>query len=309
MRRLSTSQPFPLKPHAVDAPLRPRRRKLAIALVLVASLALLASLATYALLASSWGRARLRDQICRAISSQIRGSLEIDEIEEVALPRVRARGVRIVAPDGTPAIDVESANIRFDLSSFLSGNFVWRRADIRNGIVRVREDARGRVNMEETFAPRDPSQATRIEGVLDMRTMVTSNMQLEIGGGELPSLRLIDIDGIMRVHVDRDGITDIRFDDYRGHFVKGLPHGQLNFRDVKGHVQTGHKRLLRFEGGGEFEGEPVTYTLDIITEPKQHVRIEANFPNLSAASLSTLGVAVWSRVNGSSLEIKVKHGR
>jgi hypothetical protein len=282
------------------------RRRLALALTVAATLVLVIAVASRAALASDWGRERLRERINRAVSSQMQGKLVIEEIESIELPRVRARGVRILAPDGVPAIDVESADIDFDLSSFLHGDFVWRRADIRNGTVRVTEDARGRVNMEETFrGPPGPKG----DGELDMRTMVTSNMRLEIGGGDLPSLRLVDIYGIMRVQVDADGMTHIRFDDYRGHFVKGLPHGQLRFREVKGHVKNGHKRLLRFEGKGEFEGEFVVFDLDIFTEPKNRVLIDASFPRLSYASLSTLGVAAWSKLSGGSLDIDVHHGR
>jgi hypothetical protein len=290
--------------------------------LIAASLACAALLSGYVLLASDWGRARLRDQINRSLSGAIQGTLEVGEIEAIALPRVVARRVRILAPDGVAAIDVERADIEFDLSSFLTGDFVWQRADIRNGTVRVTEDARGRVNIEETFRARDPEAPSRRgetrdagtepgegDAELDMRTMVTSNMRLEIGGGDLPTLRLVDIHGIMRVHVAPDGTTDIRFDDYRGFFAKGLPNGQLRFRAVKGHVQTGHKRLLRFEGKGSFEGEAVAFELDIFTEPEKRVKIDAFFPELSAEAVSTMGVGLWGKATGSALEMRVRHGK
>jgi hypothetical protein len=284
-------------------------------------LVLLSSAAVGALLWTDWGRAQICARINASVSNQMAGTLVVEALEEIDLPRVKARRVRILAPDGKAAIDVESADIEFDFSSFLTGDFVWHRADIRNGTVWVTEDERGRVNMEETF--RSPAPVERAsgssadagadnpsqdDGELDMRTMVTSNMELIIGGGELPSLRLIDIHGIMRVHVKPDGVTDIRFDDYRGHFVKGLPHGKLQFREVAGHVQTDHKRLLRFEGKGAFEGEAVAFKLDIATEPKQRVKIDAYFPELSAASISTLGVSAWSKLTP-TLELEVRHGK
>lgn len=269
------------------------------------------------LLASEAGRAWLCARINTSVSEQMAGRLVIERLDEVRPPRVKAGRVRILAPDGRPAIDVESADIDFDLASFLSGDFAWHRAEIRNGTVWVTEDARGRVNMEETFkspaaqpgnsAGPDGGAESAEEGELDMRTMVTSGMTLIIGGGELPTLRLVDIHGIMRVHVDARGQTSIRFDDYRGHFVEGLPHGKLVFREVKGHVKTDHRRLLRFEGKGEFEREKVAFELDIFTEPRNHVKIDAYFPELSAASLSTLGVAAWSRLTP-TLELNVHHG-
>jgi hypothetical protein len=291
-----------------------RRSSLILALTAVSALALLALLAGYLLLSTDWGRARIRDRINRSVSSAIQGQLQVGEIEAIALPRVMARRIRIVAPDGVAAIDVEHADIDFDLGSFLSGDFVWRRAEIRDGIVRVSEDRRGRGNMEETFRARpqdsgDGATREKGDGELDMRTMVTSNMRLEIGGGELPTLRLVDIHGIMRVHVAPDGTTDIRFDDYRGFFEQGLPHGQLKFHAVKGHVQTGHKRLLRFEGKGLFEEAAVSFELDIFTEPKKRVKIDAYFPELSAEVLSTMGVGLWSKLSGSALEIHVRYGK
>jgi hypothetical protein len=292
-----------------------RRSSLFLVLAATAALALLAMLAGYLLLSTAWGRARIRDQINRSVSSAIQGQLQVGEIEAIALPRVMARRVRIVAPDGVAAIDVERADIDFDLGSFLSGDFVWHRAEIRDGIVRVSEDKLGRINMEETFRARPRASADgtakpeKGDGELNMRTMVTSNMRLEIGGGELPRLRLVDIQGVMRVHVAPDGTTDIRFDDYRGFFAQGLPHGQLKFHAVKGHVQTGHKRLLRFEGKGLFEDAAVAFELDIFTEPKQRVKIDAYFPELTAEVLSTMGVGLWSKLLGSSLDIHVRHGK
>ena len=283
---------------------------LLLALVL---LVLFGALAAHLTLHSAWGRERVRERINRAVSSGIQGELEVGEIEAIELPRIKAKNVKIRAPNGVPAIDVESADIEFDLSAFLSGDMRWRRADIRNGIVRVTEDARGRINMEETFKaraqPGSSGEKPRDDSELDMRTMVTSNMRLEIHGGSLPTLRLIDIYGIMRIEVAADGTTQIRFDEYRGHMVKGLPNGKLKFHDVKGHVQTGHQRLLRFDGKGLFEGERVAFMLDIVTEPETRVKIDADFPELSEDSLSTLAVGTWSKLNGSGIELKVHHGR
>jgi hypothetical protein len=283
----------------------------------VVAFALLSGAAGVWLLASDTGRAWICARINASVSQQMAGRLLIEHIDEVRPPRVKAGRVRILAPDGQPAIDVESADIDFDLKSLLRGDFVWRRADIRNGTVWVTEDARGRINMEETFKARSPQPTvaheadvdaqSKDDGELDMRTMVTSNMSLIIRGGELPSLRLVQIHGIMRVHVDRRGVTQIRFDDYRGHFVEGLPHGQLVFREVKGHVQTDHRRLLRFEGEGDFQQEKVAFALDVFTGPRDHVKIDAYFPELSAATLSTLGVSAWSKLTP-TLEIDVRHG-
>jgi hypothetical protein len=291
-----------------------RSSRLALVLLSVLVVLLLVVVASYVALSTDFGRARIRDRINQLGSHGMQGKLVVGEIEAIELPRVKARNVRILAPDGVAAIEVETADIDFDLASFLSGDFIWHSADIRNGTVRVTEDKRGRINMEETFRSREESAEPTAaqqdeEGELDMRTMVTSNMRLLIYGGSLPNLRLVNIHGIMRVHVLPDGTTHIRFDDYRGDLVKGLPHGQLKFHAVKGHVQTGHKRLLRFEGKGLFESEPVSFDLDIFTEPKTRAKINAYFPKLSAASLSTLGVAVGNRAIGSSVEIDVRHGK
>src|SRR5690348_8984815 len=82
-------------------------------------------------LASERGRAWMCTRINAAVSSQIAGRLVIERIEAIHLPRVKAGRVRILAPNGRPAIDVASADIEFELASFLTGDFVWRRADIR----------------------------------------------------------------------------------------------------------------------------------------------------------------------------------
>jgi hypothetical protein len=168
--------------------------------------------------------------------------------------------------------------------------------------------------MEETFkAPASDSSKRRehsegkSDGELDLRTMVTSKMVLIIGGAGLPDLRLVDLQGIMRVQVDGKGDVQLRFDDYRGTFAKGLPNGVLQFRNVEGHVQTGTKRLLHFTGEGTFQGEEVSFRLDISSAPRTLVEIDAFFPKLSAASLSTLGLEAWSKLSP-GLNVKVRHG-
>ena len=272
-------------------------------------------MAAYVLLCTSWGKARLCARLNQAISRQIAGSLQVEEIEEIDLPHVKGRGVKLVAPDGKVAIDVEHADIELDLYTLLLGDFAWKRADITHGTVRVTEDAHGKNNMEETFrAPasdsgkrREGSGSDSDSGELDLRTMATSDIVLIIGGATLPELRLVGLHGIMRVQVDAEGETDLRFDDYRGTFATGLPTGVLKFRNVKGHVQTGKKRLLHFEGQGKFQGEEVEFRLDIFSQPKTVVKIDAFFPKLSAASLSTLGLEAWSKL-APALDVKVRHG-
>jgi hypothetical protein len=290
------------------------RSTLTLVALIVVSLAFLVLVTYHALFFTDWGRARVRERINRSVSSQMQGRLEIERIAAIDLPYVDARGVRIIAPDGVAAIEVERAEIAFDFAAFLSGDFAWRRADIRNGLVRVTEDEHGRVNMDETFkapqrAQREQAGKQQEGGAMDMRTMVTSNMRLLIGGGSLPTLRLVDIYGIMRIQVAPDGKTQIRFDDYRGHFVEGLPNGKLKFQHVKGHVQTGHERLLRFAGDGRFQGQQVAFDLDIFTKPERSVKIDATFSHCSLAQLSTLGVAAWSKVAGSALDIRVRAGK
>jgi hypothetical protein len=273
----------------------------------------IAGLAALVLLNTSWGKARLCARLNQAISRQMAGALQVEEIVSIDLPHVQGRGVKILAPDGKPAIDVAEADIELDLGTLLMGDFAWKRADITRGTVRVTEDARGKNNMEETFKAPASSSGKRREsrdeggGELDLRTMVTSDMTLIISGGSMPTLRLVDLHGVMRVQVNADGDTELRFDDYRGTFAKGLPNGVLQFRKVKGHVQTGKKRLLHFTGEGRFQGEEVDFDLDIFTEPKTRIEIDAFFPKLSAASISTLGLEAWSKLTP-ALKVKVRHG-
>jgi hypothetical protein len=284
----------------------------ALAALVVLGFAAVASAAGTTLLYSDWGRERLKRWVVGQANGAMMGELQIDRIERVALPWVHARGVRIVAPDGVPAIDVRKVRFALDLGALREGRFAWHRAEIDGGIVRVTEDARGRVNMEETFRARKSGthedQEPPKEGALDLRTMITSDMTLVIRGGSLPHLRMEQIHGIMRIQTHADASVTLRFDDYRGHFVKGLPTGRLDFEDVKGQVLTDKKRLLRFEGRGRSEGEPVAFTLDIHTEPKTLVEIDAEFPRLSAESLATLGFAGYTKFT-KDLDLDVKPGR
>ncbi|MFT3922172.1 MAG: hypothetical protein QM778_06530 [Myxococcales bacterium] len=257
-----------------------------------------------ALVHTAWGRERVRRAANRYVSEAMAGELEIEHLDEIDLPHLRARGVTITTADRKPCIRVEALETWLDLAAIWAGTFAWERAEIRGGIVYVTEDGQGRVNMEQTFAAPSPdpqqleesSEPQRVTDLLDLRTMMTSDMTLVIGGGSLPALRLRDLHGTMRVHVLPSGDTELRFDDYRGDFAQGLPTGRLQFRDVKGHVQTAGKRLLRFRGRGESEGAPVQFALDIHTEPKRQVAIDAHFEERGAEWLSTGAFALWTKL-------------
>jgi hypothetical protein len=274
------------------------------------------------LLASEPGRAWVRDKINESITSGIAGRLEVAEIEQISLSRVRARGVKIFAPDGKPAIEADRAKLDFSIREMLSGRYGWSRAEVEGCLVHVTEDDQGKINMEETFKGRpkpgesaaakekesDKKSKEESGSDIDMRSMVTSGCTLVIGGGSLPKLRMVDLKGIMRVHVLPSGSTELRFDEYSGTFEEGLPTGVLVFRDVAGEVKTGLDRLLHFDGRGKSEGEAVSFALDIFLKPKKRVVIEARFPELTMASISALGVAAFSKFSP-TLDMKVHHGK
>lgn len=289
-------------------------RRLLLVLVVLGIVAFLAATAGASVLGTAWGRDWVRERISRAISSGIMGRLEIESIDALSLSSLRARGVRIYAPNGEPAIEVERVKLDFELRDFYEGRYGWRRAEVEGCRVQVLEDARGEINMEQTFKGRpDPKKASsegekgQEQGKIELQNMVTSGCTLLIAGGDLPRLRMTDLRGIMRIEVLPDGPTQLRFDDYRGSFVEGLPTGELLFREVTGHVHTDQKQLLAFQGRGKSQGEPVSFTLAIDTKPKKRVKIDAVFPELTKASLRALAVEGFSAFS-KTLELNIRHG-
>jgi len=288
-------------------------RKVLLTMLIVGAAALLA---LGALLWTEWGLARVAGWVAAGVSSGIAGTLEIAHIDELTLTQVRARGVTISDPDGRPAIEAERAIIEFSPRAFLAGRMGWERARIDGCRVRLTEREKGgKLNMEETFRspepkkPKEEGDKEKEEGSdLDLREMATSRCVLLIEGGSLPKLRLVDLEGVMRVHVLPSGDVELRFDGYSGTIEDGLPTGVLAFRDVQGEVTPAAKRLLHFDGGGRSEGEKVEFKLDIFTKPEKKVKIGAVFPELSGPSLRAFAIGVWSRFS-SSLELDVRHGR
>lgn len=258
-----------------------------------------------------WGLEHVRQWVNAGISSGIMGTLEVARIDRLSWGRVEAHDVTIRAPDGKPAIEAQHAIIDFDPLQVFGNQVGWSRAEIDHCLVHVTEDERGDINMEKVFEKRpDPSKPKQddkeksAEGSdLDLRSMVTSDCTLIISGGELPTLKMKDLAGIMRVHVPPSGDCELRFDNYSGTFTDGLPTGELVFRDVQGAVMTSQNQLLHFEGQGRTKGSEVAFALHISTKPKR-VRIDAKFPEVSFASMSTRAVAVWSKLSP-SLELNV----
>lgn len=256
------------------------------------------------LLYTDWGHERVRKALNEGVSSGIAGRLEVAAIDELALGSVKARGIKIYAPDGKPAIEADSAVIDYDIAQLWSPVKGWARAEIEHCLVHVTEDPDGKINMEKTFASRkkgaekekkaDQAQAKKDGGELDLRTMVTSDCKLIISGGSMPTLRMEELSGIMRVHVLPSGKTELRFDEYRGTFSDGLPTGKLVFQAVSGEVETEQARLLHFEGRGQTHGSDVEFQLKIDLKPKKKVRIDATFAKVSPASIIVRSAEVWS---------------
>jgi hypothetical protein len=277
-------------------------RRLGVAVLVTLGL----SVAVGLLIDSDWGRRQIARVANERVSAAIGGALRIGAIDRISLPTLWARDVQLVAPDGVAAIAVERAEVEIDLAALLHGTFAFVRADVRGGVVRVLADPRGRINMEETFRSAAPDEGDEDDDgddhdasdTLDLRGLATSGMTLIIEGKDLPSLKLREIVGIMRVHVLGDGRTELRFDGYRGRIVRGLPSGELAFRDVRGMVQTGRRRLLRFEGAGESEDEPVRFTLDVAGAPEKKAVIDATFERLTPESISTRFIAAFARATG-----------
>lgn len=260
------------------------------------------------------GRAFVRDRVVSAIGGGMAGSFDIERIEELSLNRVHARGVTFRDPTGKPAIEVTEAVVDFELSQLWSGPYGFSRADIDGCRVHVTEDEQGKINIQRTFASKkkpdegDDAPKKNDGREIDLRSMITSGCTLVVGGGSLPSLRMTELEGIMRVHIASDGKVALRFEGYDGTFEKGLPTGVLKFREVAGHVEPGEAKLLHFDGKGRSEGAPVEFVLDILTKPKTRVKIDATFPELSANGLRAMAVAGFSKFSD-TLEFDVHHGR
>jgi hypothetical protein len=263
--------------------------------VVIAACAALSGIALGGLTYTEAGHAFLARQIAHGVNRSICGRLVVDRVTRVDWPALSAEGVRILDPEGRPAIAVERATVHLSLRDMLAGRAGWARAEVSDGTVYVTQDARGRLNMSETFKHCGPSHpASAGSGEIDLRKMATSKMALVIGGGSLPALRMTGLRGVMRVHVLASGDTELLFDGYRGRFEKGLPTGLLVFADVQGSVHSAGTRLLRFDGRGESEGEHVDFTLDIVTAPRTRARIDATFARVTAESVATRALALWT---------------
>ncbi|MET0343214.1 MAG: hypothetical protein ABW252_19555 [Polyangiales bacterium] len=279
--------------------------------------ALILGIVTALLLAwleSAHGRELVRTQLEKAIGGGMAGSLEVAALEEIGFRHLRARGVTFRDPDGKPAIEVDRVRIAYDPMQVFGGALGFERADIDGCHVRVHEGKDSKVNMDKLFASKEPKKKEPGEEEkkkdgrdIDLRLMNTAGCTLDIGGGSLPELRMTKLEGVMRVRVLADGKVELRFDNYRGDFEKGLPTGRLLFREVAGWVEPGQAKLLHFDGTGKSEGAPVDFRLDILREPKKRVKIDAKFPTLSANAVRALAVAGFTSFSD-TLEFNVEPG-
>ncbi|TVQ60494.1 MAG: hypothetical protein EA378_11525 [Phycisphaerales bacterium] len=133
----------------------PERRRRGLKIAVGVATGLLVLLVVVVLLLPTIVGGLARGPISRAASDSIDGDVQLDTLRIRWLGGVRAQGVRLLEPDGTPVADLTLETSKGLLGlAFAGGNF----GEVRvSGEVDVRVDADGRTNLDRAIGTHDPA--------------------------------------------------------------------------------------------------------------------------------------------------------
>lgn len=198
------------EPEATSA--RPRRwlRRVGAGLGALVALAAVALAVAVAWVRSDAGRRWVARRIEAEVSRQVRGTIRVGEITELSRSSLRARDVRVIAPDGATVIDVRDVAMDIRWRSLAAGRFESTSARVHGGAVRIAEaqgDPRS-VSIELAFRGRGGDNSGRSAGggsPLSLRRMALSELTVTSDFDGLPDARGERLSGTLDIVVPREG--------------------------------------------------------------------------------------------------------
>ncbi len=179
-----------------------RRVLVACGLVLLFVLMLVVSLAIHLPLEVT--RRVGRDALLDFVNGQIKGSLEIAEIESLHLGPVHVRDITLRDPEGRAVIEAERVHLVIDAPALLEGTLRFSHARATGGIWRLYDDGEGTPSFIHAFEPQEPSDEPPTPDAL---VAVVEDIHLEdfVAEGEvlgLQGLRVEDVHAHAHMLID-----------------------------------------------------------------------------------------------------------
>ena len=255
---------------------RTGRRLLGILLALLLLSAVLA-IAVAVFLRGERGRRFAGDQIEKAVSHNIPGSLRIGSIEQFGPDLVVAKDVRFYHPNGEVVLLAQHAEVVPDWTMALQGRLGFERAAVDGGFIVLSLDPDGRLSMEAAVnAPRKPGEPDDPYGGLHywLRSMHTQHFTTVLALANSQTYKVKDTTGFVGVRrIETRGIQ-VTLEHISGHIQPKLAGADLAFTSVDGWAHGKERHVAHFDTQLKVGSGDLAATLDYFDRPKTPLEIK-----------------------------------
>lgn len=264
--------------------------------------ALLATLAAARLhLELPVGRRAVGDSLEQLVSSAIRGTLHVGQVEDASLDRVVARDVEFRHEDGEVELRLDHIVLEPDLGRLLRDRRIATRSiRVDGALLRMREGRDG-LRLERALESPGPDDGGSPTYFLELAGLHFERLQTFWALEGPPTFRIDDVSGFGHLSTDERGNVVMRFDRLAGELrTTGLPiEISAGVRRASGRVHAGWDRMGSFDIELEVAGSPLDLELDLFDrEGGLQVRASADAEGPSLAALAALGIELGNDVGG-----------
>lgn len=235
------------------------------------------------------------ETVTALLGREIRGTIEIGEIQNVTFEKIVARSVVIRDPDGNEVIRVDRVAVWPNFGALLEGTIYIDRVRVRGGLVTLRvsgtEDA-PTVSIAETFLPMHPSEgppdSNPLRVVIDGIVLDEIRVRGDVPGYE--GLRFENVRAVGRVEVERGVLVRV----FAGRAEMTGPYPGTSYIDrIVGRVDSDLSEGIEFFARGHRADDRFRARLRIWREEEEPMEMDLSviFDPVRVATLAEMEVA------------------
>lgn len=251
-------------------------KRLALALGGLLALALIAGVGFMIFLPTSAGRAWLAQTMASSASSDSRGTVQVDAIEEVSFDRLVLKGYRVIAPDGETVIHVNRLSGDPVVSDLFNGQIHLVDARFESATIRLTPGPQGQVNL--VYASEVPDERSGMTVIIEDIELVNNQIFVDLPGK--PSMQLSEISGLAHLEIGHHFLW--RLDNTQGRVDLPIV-GDTKFTDMHGRLKSDHAHPLIVEMAVDLSlAEPVAnldYYVPSIAGEKGEPHFDLDLPD------------------------------
>lgn len=246
----------------------------------------IALVAVLAHLGQAVARRAVADTIERQVSSSIHGSLEIGELSELRLGRVRLEDVVVKGAAGAEALRVQDIRIYPALRPIVRGTIALHKLEVRNVYVNARETEEGARVIQAALEPIDPTPPA-IEPTVQVDEIELRDVNADAGNARVENMR-----GVVRFQRPSGEEPTVELHSFTGDVDLDAPVPfYVGFKDFRGRFR-GPDGLGAAEGLVLLANEEMRVVADYEEQRDTPMRVRLHTEAISLSTLAALGVDI-----------------